>query len=139
MPQVDWICGDIFDKTIWDGIKAKYGKIDCIHSNPPFGTISQSDTDKSWLKYTGKDIDIASIEIAMVNAEYVDMILPQGSCTFQYSGRPYYQERENRKINKLKKDTGLDFYMSSTSVDTSVYEQGFKNTSVVVECVSLEF
>lgn len=138
LPEVDWILGDIFDKGLWDSIKDKYGKVDCVISNPPFGKVSKSDANKDWLKYKGSEIDIASIEVAMANAEYVDMILPVGSCTFRYSGRPYYDERENRKIEKLKKDTGLDFYMSCTSIDTSVYEQGFKNTKVCVECVSFE-
>ena len=137
LPEVDWILGDIFDKSIWDRIKEKYGKVNCVISNPPFGKVSQSDADRSWLKYKGSDIDIAAIEIAMLNAECVDFILPQGSCTFRFSGRPYYDEVENRKIAKLKKETGVDFYMSCTSVDTSVYES-FKNTKITVECVSFD-
>ncbi len=73
----------------------------------------------------------------MMNAEYVDVILPLGSCTFRYSGRQYYEEIENKKVAKLKKETGLNFAMSFTSVDTSVYKC-FKNTMVAMECVSLE-
>lgn len=138
LPNVDWINGDIFDKAVWDGIKEKYGKIDCIISNPPFGKISKSDADRSWLKYTGSDIDIASIEVALNNAEYVDMILPPSSCTFRFSGRPYYDEYENKKINKLKKDTGLDFYMSCHSVDCSIYNDGWKNTKITVESLSID-
>lgn len=136
LPEADWIQGDMFDKSLWDGIVAKYGKIDCIVSNPPFGKVTKTDCDRSWLKYKGADLDMAAIEIALMYADYVDMILPSGSCTFQYSGRPYYQEKENRKVDKLRKDTGLNFIMSCDGVDTSVYEK-FKNTPISVECVNI--
>ena len=44
----------------------------------------------------------------------------------------------DKKISKLKKDIGMDFYMSWSSVDTSVYEQNFKNTTITVECCTLD-
>lgn len=134
LPSANWIEGDIFDKTVWDSIISQYGKIDCIVSNPPFGKISKSDSNRNWLKYKGAEIDIASIEVALTYTDNVSMILPVMSCTFNYSGRRYYEERENRKIEKLKKETGLSFYMSNPGIDTSVYSQ-FKNTKIVVEHV----
>jgi predicted RNA methylase len=137
VPEAEWICGDVFDRAIWDDIKTRYGKIDCINSNPPFGKVSKTSVDRSWLKYTGADIDIACIEIAMVNAEWVDLIIPPNSCTFRYSGRPYYEEYENKKIEKLKRETGLDFYMSCHSVDCSIYKEQWKNTNIVVESLSV--
>jgi len=44
---------------------------------------------------------------------------------------------ENKKVDKLKKEMGVNFYMSWTSIDTKVYEQGFKNTNVTVECCTI--
>lgn len=134
LPYAIWIEGDIFDKTIWDNIIQQYGFIDNIISNPPFGKISKSDANRNWLKYTGAEIDIASIEIALKYSKSVSMILPINSCTFRYSGRRHYEDIPNKKIEKLKKETGLSFYMSNPGLDTSVYNQ-FKNTKVIVEHV----
>ncbi len=134
LPEADWIIGDIFDKAIWDGIIAKYGKIDCLVSNPPFGKVTKTDADRSWLKYKGADIDMAAIEIALAQTPDVSMLLPKNSCTFRYSGRPYYEECESKKITKLKKETGLSFIMTNPGIDTSVYTD-FKNTKVHVEHV----
>lgn len=33
---------------------------------------------------------------------------------------------------------GIDFYMSWSSIDTTIYEQGFKNTKIVVECCTID-
>ena len=134
LPTAQWIQGDIFDKSIWDSIIDQYGKIDCIISNPPFGKMSKSDSNRDWLKYTGVEIDIASIEVALKYTDNVSMILPINSCTFSYSGMPYYQERENKKIEKLKQETGLSFIMCNPGIDTTAYSQ-FKNTKITVEHV----
>lgn len=132
LPEADWILGDIFDKNIWDGIIAKYGKVDAIISNPPFGKVSKTEVDRSWLKYKGAELDIAAIEVALKFTNRNTFILPQGSSTFRFSGRHYYEDVENRKVEKLKKDTGLNIIMYCDGVDTTVYEQ-FKNTKVLVE------
>jgi predicted RNA methylase len=134
LPEADWIQGDIFDKEVWDNIIQKYGKIDSIISNPPFGKVTKTDCDRSWLKYTGSEIDMAAIEIAYQFTNDISMILPAGSVSFRYSGRPYYEEIENRKVNKLKKDTGLDFMMTNPGIDTTAYEQ-FRGTKILVEYV----
>jgi predicted RNA methylase len=134
LPNVEWILGDMFDQSIWNDIIKRHGPIDCIVSNPPFGKVSKTDCDRSWLKYQGADLDIASIEIALKHATYVDMILPTGSVPFKM--KPYYQKVENRKIEKLKSDTGLNILMQNPGIDTSVYGQ-FKNTKIQVECVEI--
>jgi|JI9StandDraft_1071089.scaffolds.fasta_scaffold761290_1 hypothetical protein len=80
---------------------------------------------------------MAMIEIAMRNADDCSFILPQGSCQFQHSGRPYYERRENRKVKKLKKDTGLEFYMEAMSIDCSAYDECFSNTDITVKCLDI--
>ena len=136
--EVIWLQGDMFDEEMWNQIEKDHGKIDCIISNPPYGVVTKSDKNRDWLKYKGKDIDIAAIEIGILKSKYPSYIIPQGSCTFKCSGRPYGSEHcENRKIDKLKKEIGLDFYMAWASIDTTVYEQGFKNTKITVECCTI--
>jgi len=134
LPEAIWIEGDIFDKAIWDGIIAKYGKIDSIVSNPPFGKVTKTGADRSWLKYKGADLDIAAIEVALKNSTDVSMLLPKSSVSFRYSGRPYFEEVECKKIIKLKEDTGMKFTMTNPGIDTSVYDD-FKNTKYHVEHV----
>ncbi len=136
LPDAIWIQGDIFDKSIWDSIVAKYGRIDSIVSNPPFGKVTKTDVDRSWLKYQGSDLDIASIEVALKYTDDVAMILPSGSVSFRYSGKPYFEEVQNRKVDKLKKDTGLNIIMTNPGIDTSVYDK-FKNTNITVEYVDI--
>lgn len=136
-PFAHWYEGDMFDLELWNRIEKEHGSIGCIMSNPPFGSVTKSDKDRSWLKYTGKDLDIAAIEIGLTKARHCAFILPQNSCTFQCSGKQFgYGTRENRKIMKLEKDLGYEIYMQWDSVDTTVYDQ-FKNTKVVVECCSV--
>lgn len=134
LPTADWILGDMFDLNIWKGILKKYGRIDGIVSNPPFGKTSKTDIDRSWLKYKGADLDIASMEIAMKMTDNISMLLPKSSVSFRYSGRPYYEDIENKKIDKLKKESGIQFMMTNPGVDTSVYSK-FKNTPTSVEHV----
>lgn len=134
LPEAIWIEGDIFDKSIWDNITTTYGKIDCIISNPPFGKVTKTGADRNWLKYKGSDLDMAAIEVALMHTTNVSMILPSGSTTFQYSGRPYFKEVVNKKVDKLKKETGYQFYMGNPGIDCSVYED-FKGTKIMVEHV----
>lgn len=136
LPHVHWIQGDMFDEDMWKGIVKQYGRIDSIVSNPPFGKVTKTDVDRSWLKYQGADLDIASIEVALKFTNNVSMILPTGSVSFRYSGRPYYEDISNRKIDKLKKDTGLNFHMTNPGIDCSVYSE-FKNTKILVEIVDI--
>src|SRR6476646_138473 len=55
--EVIWVQGDMFDKEMWDKIILEHGPIDCLISNPPYGTVTKTDKDRSWLKYTGSDLD----------------------------------------------------------------------------------
>jgi predicted RNA methylase len=137
LPEAIWIQGDIFDKSIWDEITTTYGKVNYVYSNPPFGKVTKTGADRSWLKYKGADLDMAAIEVALNWCDNISMILPSGSLTFKYSGRPHYEEIENRKINKLKSDIGFDFIMSNPGIDTTAYDQ-FKGTKITVEYVDIE-
>jgi predicted RNA methylase len=132
VPKAEWICGDIFDKGIWDDIKSRYGKINCVLSNPPFGKVTKTDADR---KYTGSEIDMAAIEVALTVCKgRIDFILPHGSVDWVTSGVPYYRRVDCRKTSKLKKDIG-EFYMDGSDVDTTTYE--FKGTNIRVECVGI--
>lgn len=142
--EVVYVHMDMFDEKAWLKLIEEHGKknskypFDVLISNPPFGKVSKSDFSRDWLKYKGVEMDIAALEIGLKFAEYPSYILPQGSCTFEYSGAYYYKEKENRKIKQLIKETGQNIYMSCASVDTSIYKENFKNTKVTVECVTLQ-
>ena len=143
VPQADWYCGSIFDESLHKQILKKHNiyKYDCMMSNPPFGTISMKyvpKAERKWLQYHGKEFEMAVIEVGVKLAEYASYILPVQSCTFQVSGTPFHQHKENRKFNRLKhhlKEPNL--IQQWSSIDTSVYS-GFKNTKVVVECLTVE-
>jgi len=42
--------------------------------------VTQTYVDRSWLKYSVSDLDIAAIEVAIKMSESQSFILPQGSC-----------------------------------------------------------
>jgi 16S rRNA G966 N2-methylase RsmD len=143
LTEVVWICGDMFDESLWKKIEAEHGKIDCIISNPPYGKISKTDYSRDWLKYKGAEMEMAAVEIGYIKADYASYILPQGSCTFRASGRYGFggaEHVENRKVAALKKDMGVNFYMAWMSIDTTFegYGDNFKNTKIVVECLTID-
>ncbi|QDU81575.1 hypothetical protein Pla110_33170 [Polystyrenella longa] len=144
LPEADWYTGSIFDEELHKEIMSNYNiqKYDCLISNPPFGSYSMKPVPKEqrkWLKYTGSEFDMATIEIGHKLANNASYILPTQSCTFQASGHSYIkQHKENRKFNKLKKEINQpNLIQHWTSIDTAVYEQ-FKNTRVSVECLTVE-
>lgn len=143
VPEADWYCGSIFDQQLHQKIFKKHGikQYDSMLSNPPFGTVTMkyvADGERDWLGYTGKEFDMAVIEVGFKLAESHSYILPQQSCTFQVSGVSYHQHKENRKFNKLKKDINAPHLIQLwSSIDTTCYD-GFKNTKALVECLTVE-
>lgn len=143
LPDADWHCGSIFDQKLHQKIfrKHKIKKSDCMISNPPYGTVTMKyvpDGERDWLDYSGKEFDMAVIEVGHKLAEYHSYILPVQSCIFSVSGAHYHQHKTNRKFNKLKKDIDEpNLIQQWTSIDTTCYE-GFKNTKVLVECLNVE-
>jgi hypothetical protein len=106
-------------------------------SNPPFGKLSKGDVGIDWLNYQG-ELDAMVIELCLKYAVDGYFILPQNAVEFQYSGRPYYEEKESRKINALRKaNPNIPFKMVCDAVDTKIYFDAWKNTKVMTEVVHI--
>lgn len=113
----------------------KGNKFDFAISNPPFGKLTLDPTiDTSWLNYKG-DLDVMILELLLRYTKGGGyMIIPPSSCEFQYSGRPYYQEKENKKLDKFRKvNPNLFFKMEADGIDCSLYVNEWTNTKVMVE------
>jgi predicted RNA methylase len=122
-PEATWICASVEQAD---------GKYDCAISNPPFGKTAKI----KGPRYSGED-DLAVVDIAADLASWGVFILPQMSCPFEYSGRPFYRERPSPKVDKFTAATGLR--LSCESTDTSCYKDAWRGVSPSVEICSLSF
>lgn len=93
---------------------------------------------QEWLDSTGKEFEMAVIEVGHKLSKNNSYILPQQVCSFAASTENQHNYRESRKFNKLKKDLNEpNMLMNWLSIDTRVYD-GFKNTTITVECCLVE-
>jgi hypothetical protein len=65
-----------------------------------------------------------ALELAHRFSEHAHFIIPPSSCEFQYSGRPYYERRPSKKIERFKKhNPDMFFYMEADGIDASIYRE----------------
>ncbi|MFD1199944.1 hypothetical protein ACFQ3K_16750 [Brucella gallinifaecis] len=69
---------------------------------------------------------------------YGTFIIPQQSASFQYSGRPYYERRTKGRGVEFENLTGL-VMESGAGVDTSIFKDEWKDTSIICEIACFEF
>ncbi len=129
LPQVEWICSDVFEYKTDDKFSVVYG-------NPPFGNVKT--TNSFFGAYTGSEFEYKVIEYGSNFSDYGVWLMPQGSAGFVYSGARYYERRESNKYNKMNKDLGYCFE-SGCGVDTSIYKDEWRGTSIVCEVVTVEY
>lgn len=129
LPKATWICADAFALD-W----AILGRFDTIISNPPFGKVSRT---AKGPRYTGSDFELCLMDMAADHADRLVFIVPQMSSPFKYSGRPHYERLGNEKTDRFFEQTGL-FLECSTGIDTSIYKDEWKTTSIVCEVVCCE-
>lgn len=136
LPEVNWICADVFDKSTWD-LENKY---DHAISNPPFGITVDNET-KSWLKYQNNS-ELMIAEIASRVADSNTLILPQNSVPAywqrsNYGGRSHKEmedlfTRENpSQVDKFMEETGLFF--DGTNFTTEEFRDLWKGAKPQVE------
>jgi predicted RNA methylase len=126
LPQANWVCGSIYDKSIWDKITKDLpnNKFDDMLSNPPFGKNGQK---IEWLNYNGSR-DLMAVELCLRYAKSGYFILPSGSVSFAYSGERYYKQRMSRDVEKfVKANKEFPFSMIADGIDTSIYEKNWQN------------
>lgn len=129
LPNANWIQADAF--TLPD---LNLGRFDTIISNPPFG--SQVKISKKPPRYTGAEFDLAIIDLAADYTDHGVFILPANHSPFLYSGQRYFRPNPATKIKKFMEQTGhqLD---CGLGIDTSIYRDDWKTTSIVCEVVVL--
>ena len=84
LPEVEWICGDIFDATAMK----RLGRFDWVISNPPFNVPMPPDVKKDAGPVTS---DLAAVVVALTVANDGMFILPQKSTPWKFSGRQTYE------------------------------------------------
>ncbi|WP_293933112.1 methyltransferase [Sphingobacterium sp. UBA6645] len=131
-PEATWICGDVLDTTLYDGLPT----FDTVISNPPFGKIKSTHTHE--MDYKGSEFEYKVIEIGNILARYGAFIIPQLSCPFQYSGKRSVEFGQSEKYKKFNKETGLDLEMNC-GIDLSIYKDDWVGTSIVCEIACIEY
>ncbi|MHA3545994.1 class I SAM-dependent methyltransferase [Yersinia enterocolitica] len=129
LPQAEWVCSDLFEYRTDDKFSVVYG-------NPPFGNIKTTDSFAGL--YTGSEFEYKVIEYGSLFSDYGVWLVPQGSAGFVYSGVPYYERKESSKYKKMNKELGYSFE-AGCGIDTSIYKDEWRGTSVVCEVVTIEY
>jgi hypothetical protein len=141
--ELHFVQGSVWDQQLWTSITS--GLTDCkfdhMVSNPPYGKMSQGEKDEAtWMKYTGSEREIAAMELCWRYSSSGTFIVPPMSADFWYSGRPYYERKPSRKVDKLRKDIPeLNMYHEACSVDAGIYIDQWKGTKINVEVVEVTF
>ena len=128
LPEAEWVVGNVLGLP-------DLGRFDVAISNPPFGAIGRVGNGP---RYTGKDFELHTIDVASTIADRGVFIVPQGSTPFEYSGKDYYQVRPSEKYDRFNAATGLTLD-AGCGIDTSYYADCWHLVSPVVEVALSEF
>ena len=120
MPEATWIHGSILDLDT-----VGLGSFACFISNPPFMKLGD---------YKGT---YTTSKVGMGLARYGVIIVPQGNCPFEYSGRNQFKEVDNRDYNKFLKAEGVSY--SASCIDTeSIDDLKWDDVNVTTEVVIVD-
>ncbi|UES42135.1 methyltransferase [Roseibium aggregatum] len=134
LPEARWICADVFDWRDW---QRELGgeRFDVAVSNPPFGNVKRSGNGP---RYLGCQFEFHVIDIAAELADYGAFIVPQTSAAFRYSGAQRFRRVETGPAADYQKLTGFRMH-EGAGVDTSMYRDDWKDTSIICEIACYEF
>lgn len=135
LPEARWINADVFDWRSWWRDELDGVTFDIAIANPPFGRVARAGSSP---RYRGAEFEYHVIDIASEMADRGAFILPQQSAPFRYSGAPFYERRAHGRAVDFEKLTGLHLDIGA-GIDTSIHEDGWKDTSIVCEIVCTEF
>lgn len=127
LPEARWIEADVFTLP-----SLGLGRFDTVVSNPPFGRHVKISTPPP--RYTGGEFDLAVIDLASDYCDRGVFIVPQRHAPFRYSGQQCFRRDETGPVGKLIEQTGLHLDVG-IGVDTSIYRDAWKTTSVTCEVV----
>lgn len=125
-PEADWICGDV------NRLPPGLGGFDVAIANPPFGKVAKI----KGPRYSGES-ELAVVDIASDLARWGCFILPSGSLPFTYSGRRYYERRENERYRRFTEATGIE--LECESIDCECYAESWNGVRPNVEVVTTDF
>ncbi|MGN8119601.1 hypothetical protein [Labrys sp. 22185] len=101
--------------------------------NPPFGKVRTSGDRRGY-----KSFEFAVIDVAFQIADNGAFILPQGSSSFRYSGRPCFEWLTSGPGVDFEQRTGL-FMDCGIGIDTSIYRDQWRGVAPLCEIVTMEF
>lgn len=140
LPQANWICGSVFDKTLIENVLKEKGidRFDSIESNPPFGKVLAKEK-VDWLNYNNNR-DLMVLEVVLRYGEDAYFILPSGSVPFRYSGERYRQHTEPRDLKSfVKLNKEFQFDMVCDGIDCAIFKDEWKNLNgISVEAVNIQ-
>lgn len=138
LPNVHWICGDMFDIEVISEIKKFMGDTKfSVVSNPPYGRMVKVKCPH--IKYRGANFEYSAIELgAILGADDGAFLIPQTSCPFQYSGQQMYKNYISEEYKKFNKQTGLEIDMNM-GIDTSQWSKDWKEVSIVTEWAQVDY
>lgn len=134
MPEARWICADVFDWRDWQRELGEE-RFDVAVSNPPFGAVKRSGNGPC---YRGRQFEFHVIDIAAELANRGAFIVPQTSAAFRYSGAHCFQRVETGPAAEFQKLSGFRMH-EGAGVDTSMYKDDWKDTSIICEIACYEF
>lgn len=126
LPEARWICGSVFDKSIWDGLKKerKNKKYNLCISNPPIGKSGNNLQGPEWMKYPKGEMELMVLELALLYANHASFVMSANSVEF--ITKPYYQRVQSRKVDTFLKSVNQFFFMEYMSIDSDVYKDNRK-------------
>ncbi|WP_051853633.1 hypothetical protein [Streptomyces sp. NRRL S-146] len=130
LPEATWIEGDVLDVP-----GMNLGTFDTAIANPPFGSIARSGNAPG---YRGPYFEYHTIAVASQIARHGAFIVPQMSAPFEYSGKPYYRQRESSRYESFHRQTGI-VLGNNIGIDTSYYVSEWRGVSPAVEVVTCDF
>ncbi|SHN17078.1 methyltransferase [Roseibium suaedae] len=134
LPEARWICADVFDWRDWQ--RELGGQhFDVAVSNPPFGAVRRTGNGP---RYRGRQFEFHVIDIAAQLADRGAFIVPQTSAAFRYSGAQYFKRVEAGPAAEFERLTGYRMH-EGAGVDTSMYKDDWKDTSIICEIACYEF
>lgn len=88
--------------------------------------------------------DLMVLELCLKYAKGGYFVVPQGSCNYTYSARPYYEDSPEKWFSKFKRfmkatKDHYKFNLSCDGIDTSIYREEWKGlNSIVVEAMDVQ-
>lgn len=135
LPEARWICADVFDWRDWWYGDLRGEMFDVAIGNAPFGAVRRSGESP---RYRGREFELHVIDIAAEIADRGTFIVPQSSAPFRYSGAQFFQRLERGKGFDFEEKTGFVLEIGA-GIDTALYRDDWKDTSIVCEVVNVEF